>query len=360
MNKNVKTKKAKEVTLAESLRNGFNPKRNLALSILDNCLLQWDPKGIYISVNTLEMASRVLHPCSLPPFQDTLFEFSDLKKIKKIESIEVDGQNTTINGIKYSPCQLDAFPVLPDWNKIIQESITRVPVPKGLEDFVGKDEMRQAQMGVNLSEKGWGATNAHILIATKSPVEDILSTKEARARRGVIIPVDMYKKMTQMNRCYISLVENEESKIFNIINAVNEDNTIILQSRLIDASFPDYNAVIPDFEKMDHKFTFHHGVEAELQKATNACNKKEPFIQLSINGTLEVEASDVDRNIEYKTSLPITHHNKDGEIAKFLINPFSLEKCLKWSKSFGYNSKRSVVSYDDDNISVLCCVNPYC
>ena len=177
------------------------------------------------------------------------------------------------------------------------------------------DDLRPAMTGVYLqvdfNKLTFVATDAHKLVKyTFSDVNSQVSTT-------FIIP----KKA--LNLLKGSLPADEELKLsFNDANAFFTSGNIHLVCRLIDARYPDYNAVIPTDNPNTLSVT-RSDFQNSLKRIAIYANKTTNQVILNItDSSLTVSAQDLDFSNEATEQLPCTYNGDSltiGFNAKFLI-----------------------------------------
>lgn len=213
----------------------------------------------------------------------------------------------------------DDFPKVPK-----PEAVTEINLPAGVLSAsiartlfaVSNDDLRPAMTGVlfQVSPDGltFVSTDAHKLV--KLVREDVKAAKEAR----FIVP----KKA--LNLLKSSLPANETAVLvsYNKSNAFFEYNDTKLICRLIDANYPDYNAVIP--QNNPNKLSINRlEFQNALRRISIYSNKTTYQVILSIAGSeLKISAQDLDFSNEASERLTCSYEGNDMEIAfnaRFLI-----------------------------------------
>jgi DNA polymerase-3 subunit beta len=185
---------------------------------------------------------------------------------------------------------------------------------------VSNDELRIAMTGVYflLNEDGLTlvATDAHKLV--KFNRIDI----NAPTPNSFIIPkkaLNLLKGIVSNNETTVSLKYNKSNAFFAF------DNTKLI-CRLIDAKYPDYNAVIPK-ENPNLLSINKDDLHAALRRTSIFSNKTTHQVVLKLNGTeLGVSAQDLDFSNEASEKLVCEYQGNPMEIgfnAKFLIEMLS-------------------------------------
>src|SRR5690606_542 len=225
----------------------------------------------------------------------------------------------TNNGEYKLACDdFEEFPEIP--NAQISQSV-EIPIgimKKGIENTLfatSNDEMRQAMMGVFIKVEEdkitFVATDAHKLV--KYTFWDIHTNVDG----SMIIPK---KSLALVNLA----LDGNGSVVINFSNShvfIQSGNTEIA-CRLIDATFPNYNGVIPTNNQniltIDRKSLLN-----SLKRISIYANKSTNQIVLDLkNDKIEIQAQDLDYSNEAHESLPCQYSGDEMQIAynsKFLI-----------------------------------------
>ncbi len=182
---------------------------------------------------------------------------------------------------------------------------------------IGTDEMRPAMTGVNfeLSTEGitFVATDAHRLVRYKR-----MDSKSTKAT-SFIVPK---KALTLLGNA----MPGEETQVkisYNNSNAFFTLGNVKLICRLIDARFPDYNAVIPA-ENPNHLTINTNDLLSSLRRLIVLSNKTTHQATLKMSGSeLQINARDLDFSNEGNETLVCSYEGEDLEIAfnaRFLID----------------------------------------
>ncbi len=209
------------------------------------------------------------------------------------------------------------FPELPKAEKVDSFSLPAEVLVQAISKTIfatSNDELRPAMSGV-LFEVDFGsikmvATDAHKLV--KYTFNGIKSNVNTR----FIVP----KKV--LNQMKSSLPSKSDIKVsFNKSNVFFETDGVHMICRLIDARYPDYNAVIPtdNPNKLSvNRADFH----SSLKRISNYANKTTNQVVLDIaNNNLSISAQDLDFSNEAKENISCVYEGEDMRIsfnAKFL------------------------------------------
>lgn len=241
-------------------------------------------------------------------------------EIKGVESMEV------INTITINPAIFKTF------GKAIK--------------FVSKDDLRPAMMGICLTLENYSAevvaTDAHRLYyspkfecSQKDRLQLIINQKAAAMLAKTSFTDDILE---------ISILKG---------NKILIDGNII---ELIDANFPDYRVVLPNYKTFMEfeKKPFIENVKAVLPMA----NKSTSQITFHLNGSISLNTRDVDFSFESNKEMPYISKNfQDTDIAfngKFLLEAMGIFKESKLKMySEGASNKAAVFSNGIDNILLM-------
>jgi DNA polymerase-3 subunit beta len=186
---------------------------------------------------------------------------------------------------------------------------------------VSNDELRPAMTGVffQLDDKGitFVSTDAHKLVKfnrSDVAVEDATS---------FIVP----KKALNLLKSIVPSNDSEVKVQFNKSNAFFSFDNIRLICRLIDAKYPDYNAVIPK-ENPNLLSISRDAFLSSLRRTSIFSNKTTHQVVLRVSGAeLSISAQDLDFSNEASEKLPCDYQGNAMEIgfnAKFLIEMLSV------------------------------------
>ncbi|MEZ5053733.1 MAG: DNA polymerase III subunit beta [Chitinophagales bacterium] len=181
---------------------------------------------------------------------------------------------------------------------------------------VSSDELRPAMTGVlfQLDDNGitFVATDAHKLV--KFNRNDILADNAA----SFIVP----KKALNLLKAIVPNNDTEVSVQYNKSNAFFAFDNIQLICRLIDAKYPDYNAVIPK-ENPNLLAVLKDDLFSSLRRTSIFSNKTTHQVVLKMSGSeLSVSAQDLDFSNEASEKLNCDYRGNAMEIgfnAKFLL-----------------------------------------
>jgi DNA polymerase-3 subunit beta len=226
---------------------------------------------------------------------------------------------TTDNGkYKLSGENSTDFPKEPVADDVEDVKITSSVLFKGVTKTlfaVSNDELRPAMTGVffQLNEEGitFVATDAHKLV--KYNRNDVKG-----GNASFIVP----KKALNLLKAVLPNNDNEVSVQYNKSNAFFSFDNIKLICRLIDAKYPDYNAVIPK-ENPNLLTVLKDDLYASLRRTSIFSNKTTHQVVLKMAGSeLAVSAQDLDFSNEAAEKLNCDYKGNALEIgfnAKFLI-----------------------------------------
>lgn len=178
------------------------------------------------------------------------------------------------------------------------------------------DELRPAMTGVFVQINNEGltfvATDAHKL------VKYVFSDLEVAVEGAFILP----KKALNLLKNALSNSSENVKISFNGTNAFFHFGEQVLVCRLIDARYPDYNAVIPTNNPNILSIT-RSDLLNSLKRIANYANKTTNQVKLIItDGSLTIEAEDLDFSNKGTEKLPCFYDGEEmmiGFNAKFLI-----------------------------------------
>lgn len=254
----------------------------------------------------------------------------------------------------------DDFPKIP-----VAEDVTNLHMPaEVLSNAIAKtlfavstDELRPAMTGVYVQLDSEGttfvATDAHKLVRYKRT--DAVSDSSAT----FIIPkkaLNLLKSTLPGNDTTVEISYNNSNAFFNF-------NSIRLICRLIDARYPDYNAVIPT----DHSGRLsidRSDLLNSLKRISIYSNKTTNQVILKINGSeMQIHAQDLDFSNEANERLNCTFDGADIEIgfnAKFLIEILNVLESNEVMFELSGPTRAGIIlpAEKDDNEEILMLVMP--
>ncbi len=271
---------------------------------------------------TLDVEAKANGKVAVPAkiLLDTLKTFAEQPLTFNIDEKTHGVEITSDNGkFKLAGENGDDFPKIP-----VAENVTQVAMPSSvLSKAVGKtlfaasnDELRPAMTGVffQLDSQGttFVATDAHKLVRYKR--SDTKSSKAA----SFIVP----RKALNLLKAALTQDDTQVSISFNSSNAFFKFDNVSLICRLIDAKYPDYNAVIPK-ESSSKLSISRNGLLNSLRRIAIFSNKTTNQVVMKIAGSaLTISAQDLDFSNEASEKLGCSYEGADMEIgfnAKFLI-----------------------------------------
>ncbi|MCS6916676.1 MAG: DNA polymerase III subunit beta [Chitinophagales bacterium] len=180
---------------------------------------------------------------------------------------------------------------------------------------VSTDDMRPAMMGVNMELGGEGttfvATDAHRLVRYRR--QDIKSPKAA----SLIVP----RKALQLLAHALPSEETQVRLSYNNSNAFFAFDQVRLICRLIDARYPDYNAVIPT-ENPNQLTVSSADLLQSLRRLIILSSKSSYQTTFQLSGSsLQITARDIDFSNEGSETLSCRYSGEPMEISfngKFL------------------------------------------
>lgn len=269
----------------------------------------------------IEVESKATGKIAIPAriLIDTLRALPDQPLTFDIDEKTYGIEITTENGkYKLSGENGDDFPRIP-----VPEDVKQVELPsdtllRAIQHTlfaVSTDELRQAMTGVyhelNDDNITFVSTDAHKLVRYRRT--DVNATESTT----FIVP----KKA--LNLLKTALSSGQKVRIsYNVSNAFYKMDNIELICRLIDARYPDYNAVIP--KENPNTLTINRNDFANaLKRSAIFANKTTHQVLLKIAGSeLKISAQDLDFSNESSERLACNYQGEDMEIgfnARFLL-----------------------------------------
>lgn len=260
-------------------------------------------------------AKMLIETLKTLPDQPLTFSINLDKKVVEI---------TSDNG-KYKLAGEDSaeFPKMPVPEDLTPAKFSSKVLRKAIESTLfatGTDELRPAMTGVYLQMDRDGATfvatDAHRLVKyTRKDIKSDTSTTLILPKK----PLSLLSNAIEDLDVDIEIGFNENNAFFSFEN-------VQLICRLIDAKYPDYNAVIPDQNNkvltIDRKELLD-----SLKRVAIYSNKSTYLIRLRIAGSeLQIFAEDIDFSNQAQERLTCTYKGEDIEIGfngKFLIEMLS-------------------------------------
>ncbi len=251
------------------------------------------------------------------------------------------------------------YPNLPE-----AENVDRISLPSNmLIQAINKtlfatsnDELRPAMTGVyfqvELNKLTMAATDAHKL------VKFTFNNLESEVNTSFIVP----KK--GLNLLKGALPAGEEIQLsFNKANAFFQFGQTQLICRLIDARYPDYNAVIP-VDNPNILSISRGDFQSSLKRIAIFANKTTNQVVLSIDsGRIQVSAQDLDFSNEASESLPCTYEGEPitiGFNAKFLVEMLGVLDSDEVKMELASPTRAGILlpSEEPDDESILMLVMP--
>lgn len=251
---------------------------------------------------------------------DTLKTFSEQPLTFKVDDKTYAVEITSDNGkFKLAGENGDEFPKIPAADNVTEVNIASNALSKAVSKTMfaaSNDELRPAMTGVFFQLDGQGttfvATDAHKLVRYKRS-----DTKAGKAS-SFIAP----RKALNLLKTALPADESPVVISFNSSNAFFSFNSINLICRLIDAKYPDYNAVIP--KESSSKLTVNRiSLLNSMRRIAIYSNKTTNQVVMKIAGSeLTMSAQDLDFSNEASERLSCNYEGADLEIgfnAKFLV-----------------------------------------
>jgi len=251
---------------------------------------------------------------------DTLKTFAEQPLTFNIDEKTHAVEITSDNGkYKLAGENGDDFPKIPTADNVTQVTMPSSVLSKAVTKTMfaaSNDELRPAMTGVFFQLDGQGttfvATDAHKLVRYKRS-----DTKSGKTT-SFIVP----KKALNLLKAALPMDESNVTISFNSSNAFFQFDNVNLICRLIDAKYPDYNAVIP--KESTSKLTIsRNGLLNSMRRIAIYSNKTTNQVVMKIAGSeLTMSAQDLDFSNEASERLSCNYEGADLEIgfnAKFLI-----------------------------------------
>lgn len=222
---------------------------------------------------------------------------------------------------------------------------------------VSNDDLRPAMTGVyfQLTDEGlyFVSTDAHKLVRYRR--KDARSDKPA----SFIVP----KKALNLLKNAIPAESTQASIQYNNNNAFFEFGNVNLICRLIDAKYPDYNAVIPT-DNNNKLIIGRYEFQNSLRRISIFANKTTHQVVLSIKGNeVSISAQDLDFSNEAKETIACSYDGDPMEIgfnAKFLIEMLGVLGTDEVVLQLSTPTRAGIIipSQEDENDDLLMLVMP--
>ena len=304
---------------------------NNTLPILDNFLFRIEDGKLVVSASDLETTmttnielnntdkdGSVAIPARL--ILDTLKTFADEPLTFTVDESSFGIEIKSNNGkFKLSGFNGEEFPKIPSIEKASELNITSVALSNAITKTLfatGNDELRPVMSGVlfELSEESltFVSTDAHKLVRYRR--------LDAKADKGATFI--MPKKPLTLLKGILDSGDSQVKVQYNAMNAYFEFNNIQLICRLIDGTYPNYEAVIPkennNILTIDRK-----NFLASVKRVSIFSNKTTHQVRLKISGSeLSIAAEDLDYSNEANERLTCSYDGEDIEIgfnSRFLV-----------------------------------------
>ncbi len=302
---------------------------NTVLPILEDFLFDVDKNNLSITATDLdttmtvsmEVESKEVFKIAIPAriLLDSLKALAEQPITIAVDETTNGIEITTDNGkYKLSGENSADFPKEPTAEEVEEVKLAASILNKGISKTlfaVSNDELRPAMTGVffQLDENGitFVATDAHKLV--KFNRSDVIG-----GNASFIIP----KKALNVLKAVVPNNDTEVSVQFNKSNAFFTFDNIQLICRLINAKYPDYNAVIPK-ENPNLLTVQKDDFFSSLRRTSIFSNKTTHQVVLKMGGSeLTVSAQDLDFSNEASEKLVCEYQGNPMEIgfnAKFLL-----------------------------------------
>lgn len=304
---------------------------NNTLPILDNFLFKIEGSKLIVSASDLETTMTTEIELSnadkdgsvaIPArfILDTLKTFADEPLTFVVDDSSFGIELKSNNGkFKLSGFDGDEFPRIPSIEKASSLTITSEALTNAITKTLfatGNDELRPVMSGVyfelNEDSLTFVSTDAHKLVRYKR-----LDVKAEKAAAFI-----MPKKPLTLLKGILDGGDTAVKVQYNTMNAFFEFNNVQLICRLIDGTYPNYEAVIPkennNILTIDRKSFL-----SSVKRVSIFSNKTTHQVRLKISGSeLNISAEDLDYSNEAKERLTCQYDGEDIEIgfnSRFLV-----------------------------------------
>ena len=239
-------------------------------------------------------------------------------------AVDNESFNITINSAfgQYELAGEDGgdYPKLPEPNVTDQIEVPSILLLEGINKTLfatSNDELRPAMTGVllHLNEKGvtFVSTDAHKMVKYN------FSSISTSTNASLVLPK---KALNLLKNALVNTTGNVKIS-FSKTNAFFYFEELTLCCRLIDARYPEYNAVIPAESPLVMKIVRQDFLNS-LKRIVNFANKTTNQVKLQITeNRLVIEAEDLDFSNKGREFIPCQFNGEDmimGFNAKFLID----------------------------------------
>jgi DNA polymerase III sliding clamp (beta) subunit (PCNA family) len=238
-----------------------------------------------------------------------VFSLSEIKKVlSKYPDADIsisDTKMTVSQGTKkfsFESLDIDEYPILPE----IGDKVGTIKVTKqfyNMRHFASKDELRYTMTGIHLSKKQICSTDAHKLRVLNDHLD---ITAKITVPIGIMdTPEGDYDVM--MSDDYVTLTNNHYT----------------VGLRKVDGIYPDFSAVIPDYDKMPIRVQLHR---KEFESLIDDCMMvaNSTTMRAFIKGNI-IRAEDIDMSREFSAEYnPVSI---EGDV-EFSFNLAFMKLCL--------------------------------
>jgi hypothetical protein len=210
-----------------------------------------------------------------------------------------DGTATFANGMKAGATPTDNDFNIPKEGELLISS-GALDAFDTLKTFLGKDELRPVMSGAYFAKGKICATDAHRLRVLEAQFES----------EGVII-----------SKAALELLKHSQIKGYAKYATFEDIGVTLGEQWLIEGTFPNYEAVIPNPDNATSTLTFSKkALLPLLANALKAAHKDTKRVVLTCEGEgLNVSAFDLDRNTNFAATAPASGSIKIGYNAAYLI-----------------------------------------
>lgn len=189
----------------------------------------------------------------------------------------------------------EEFPIIPGCEPNCEFiEFNQVSDFKTLSNFVGKDEMRPAMMGIFFNKSEMAATDAHRMMWVKLSASNPFE--------GIIIPATIAPLLSQGD---YRITKNDKYAFFT-----NAEETIVC--RMIYDRYPNYEAVIPVKED-EYSFSFQKSeMVTQIESALPSSNENVIAFRFK-NGLIDIVTKNIEANTEYSGQIKQTLHESEKQ-----------------------------------------------
>ena len=330
---------------------------NPALPIIENLLLELNNNKLCITATDLETtiinntsvesesneaiavnAKLLLETLKAFPEQPLTFKTNTEKNILEITS---DQGNYTLAYINS-----EEFPQVPQLEDAQSTIVSSKVLKKGISNTLfatGHDELRPVLSGIYIEINNnnilFVGTDAHKLVKYENEINTSNSS-------NFIIP----KKPLQLLKNILHEIDEQVQISYNLTNIIFTFNNMEIYCRLIDGSYPNYEAVIPKEnpnEMQIDRILFLNS----LKRISIFSNQSTRQVRIQINGKeIKLSGEDIDFSNKALEQIKCEYDGNDVEIgfnSKFLIETLNTLESEKINMKFSSPSKAAIIEPHD-------------